>query len=394
MKVLAFTGTRADWGLLVPVLTLLRDDPRFDLEVAVTGQHLTPGNPSLDAIARDGFEIDHRIPMALSEDDSNLALTQAMGDCVSGCGAVFDTARADLCLVLGDRYEMLCVVSAALISGVPVAHLCGGDLTHGAFDDSIRHAITKMSALHFVTNAEAARRVRQLGEDPAHVIVSGSPGIDRILAQPVLARDDFLAEVGLSGCDAYILVSFHPETLADDPAAQLPALMAALDSFPETGLLLSGSNADPGGQAIDRAFAGLAQCRKNAVFHPSLGSRLYFSALAHTSLLLGNSSSGLYEAPSFGIPTVNIGDRQAGRPRARSVIDCAVTADAIREAVDQARALDCREVENPFGNGHAAEIIVETLTRIDTPADLRKKTFQDIQYDPQHSHHRRGRCEP
>lgn len=378
MKVLAVTGTRADWGLLVPVLTLLREDPRFSLEICVTGQHLMPGNPSLDAIRQDGFSIDHRVPMGLSQDDSKAVLTTAMGACLSGIGAVFEAAQPDLCLVLGDRYEMLCVVSAALVSAVPVAHLCGGDLTHGAFDDSIRHAITKMSALHFVTNEDAARRVRQLGEDPARVLVSGSPGIDRILAQPVVARDAFLAEVGLPADQDYMLVSFHPETLCDDQAGQLSALMEALESVPEIGLLLSGSNADPGGHAIDRAFAALAKARNNAVFHVSLGSRLYFSAMAHACLLVGNSSSGVYEAPSFGIPTVNIGDRQAGRPRARSVIDCAATADAIRQAIERARSLDCRDVKNPFGDGRAAERIVEALAGIRNPESLMKKTFRDV----------------
>jgi UDP-hydrolysing UDP-N-acetyl-D-glucosamine 2-epimerase len=377
MKILAVTGTRADWGLLVPVLTLLRDDPRFSLKLCVTGQHLMPENPSVEAIKQDGFEIDHYIPMDLSEDDSR-ALTQAMSACLSGCGDVIEAAQPDLCLVLGDRYEMLCVVSAALVCAVPVVHLCGGDLTHGAFDDSIRHAITKMSALHFVTSEDAARRVRQLGEDPSRVIVSGSPGIDRIFAQPVVARDAFLAEVGLRTDQDYVLVSFHPETLAADRGAQLSALMQALAAFPEAGLLLSGSNADPGGQAIDRAFTALARERENAVFHVSLGSRLYFSAMAHASLLLGNSSSGIYEAPSFGIPTVNIGERQAGRLRARSVIDCAATAGAIRQAIERARSLDCRGVENLFGNGHAAKIIVETLAGIKSPANLLKKIFKDI----------------
>jgi len=378
MRILAVTGTRADWGLLVPILTLLRADPRFELEIAVTGQHLMPGSPSLDAIGKDSFEVDHHIDMGLTKDDSSKALTQAMGLCVAGSGAVFDKSKPDLCLVLGDRYEMLCVVSAALMSRVPVAHLCGGDLTYGAFDDAIRHAITKMSALHFVTNADAARRVQQLGEDPAHVIVSGSPGIDRILAQPIVARDEFLAEVGLHRDSEFILVSFHPETLSTDKAEQLSGLMEALAAYPEVGLLLSGSNADPGGRAIDHAFAAIAQDRKNAVFHASLGSRLYFSAMAHASLLLGNSSSGLYEAPSFGIPTVNVGDRQAGRPRASSVIDCAAEPAAIKKAIERALSLDCRDVENPFGDGRAAEIIVETLAQIDRPAKLIKKTFRDF----------------
>lgn len=378
MKILAVTGTRADWGLLVPVLTLLRNDPRFSLEICVTGQHLMSGNPSFDAIMQDGFSIDHRVPMEISEDESKAALTAAMGACLSGIGAVFEETTPDLCLVLGDRYEMLCVASAALVSAVPVAHLCGGDLTHGAFDDSIRHAITKMSGLHFVTNKDAARRVRQLGEDPAHVFVSGSPGIDRILAQPAVARDAFLAEVGLPAGQDYMLVSFHPETLCDDQAGQLSALTEALAGLPEIGLLLSGSNADPGGQAIDRAFVALAKARENAVFHVSLGSRLYFSAMAHARLLIGNSSSGVYEAPSFGIPTVNIGDRQAGRPRARSVIDCAATTGAIRQAIERAHGLDCRGVQNPFGDGHAAERIVEALAGIKTPAGLVKKTFRDV----------------
>lgn len=377
MKILAVTGTRADWGLLVPVLTLMRDDPRFELVIAVTGQHLAQGSRSLDAIKEDGFGIEHYITMNLTYDDSSKALTKAMGECVAGSGAIFDKAKPDICLVLGDRYEILCVVSAALVCGVPVAHLCGGDVTHGAFDDAIRHAITKMSALHFVTNSDAARRVQQLGEDPAHVIVSGSPGIDRILSQPLLAREEFLADVGLPQEGEFILVSFHPETLASHRETQLSALVEALAAYPELGLLLSGSNADPGGRAIDSAFAALAQARNNAVFVNSLGSRRYFSAMAHASLLLGNSSSGIYEAPSFGIPTVNIGDRQAGRPRARSVIDCAAKPTAIREAIERARALDCRGVENPFGDGHAANIIVETLSKIDTPSKLIKKTFRD-----------------
>lgn len=377
MKILAFTGTRADWGLLVPVLVLLRNDPRFTLEICVTGQHLIPGNPSLQAIETDGFSIDYILPMDLSENYSPAALTRAMGACVTGCGRLFEQAQPDMCLVLGDRYEILSVVSAALVSRVPVAHLCGGDVTHGAFDDAIRHAITKMSALHFVTNEDAARRVRQLGEDPARIITSGSPGIDRILAQPVVARDTFLAEVGLPPDQDYMLVSFHPETLSEDQAGQLCALIIALEQVPEVGLLLSGSNADPGGQAIDRAFAAFADSRENAVFHVSLGSRLYFSAMAHARLLIGNSSSGVYEAPSFGIPTVNIGDRQAGRPRAASVIDCPATPEAISQAITRARGLHCAGVLNPYGNGDAAPIIVAHLAQIDAPAQLLKKIFQD-----------------
>lgn len=378
MRILAISGTRADWGLLQPVLALLRDDSHFDLSVCATGQHLHAASPSLDAIRRDGFVPDRLVDMGLDEDDSPEALAQAMGRCTAGIGKAIAELAPDIVLVLGDRYEILAAASAALVARVPVVHLCGGDITLGAFDDAIRHALSKMSALHFVTNAEAERRLRQMGEAPDRIMVSGSPGIDRLMAEPVMPRDTFLREAGLHA-GPFLLVSFHPETLAANPRAQLDALLAALEGISGFNLLLTGSNADPGGREIDRAFADLAARAETAVFIPSLGSRRYIAALRHADALLGNSSSGLYEAPSFATPCVNIGGRQEGRLRAPSVFDCPAKPGAILAALDRAldwgRRTGRAESVNPFGDGHAAPRIVARLAEIADARALLRKEF-------------------
>ncbi|WP_366654187.1 UDP-N-acetylglucosamine 2-epimerase [Fodinicurvata sp. EGI_FJ10296] len=378
MKVLAVTGTRADWGLLAPVLALMRDDRRFDLRVAVTGQHLSPAATSRAAIETDGFSVDYSIDMMLGEEDGYSALCAAMGRATAGMGQVLADFQPDMVLVLGDRYEILSMVSAAVVAKVPVVHLCGGDVTEGAIDDSIRHAITKIASLHFVTNAEAARRVRQLGENPAHVFNVGSTGLDRIRLVARMDRRSFFDSVGLEPADRNFLVTFHPPTLSDDAERQCETLLAALRRFPDVGLIFTGSNADTGGRAIDRAVKAFVATRDNAVFHVSLGSEKFFSALDHVDLVVGNSSSGLYEAPSFCVPTVNIGDRQARRPRAGSVIDCEASVGGIVAAIESGLTLDCSGVVNPYGDGHAAERIVAQLAAIDDPRRLIRKSFVDV----------------
>lgn len=380
MKVLAVTGTRADWGLLQPVLVQMQATTGLDVFVCATGQHLEAGQTSLEAMKAEGFVPNFLVDMELGSSDSPLQLSAAMGRGIEGIGRVLASLEPDIMLVLGDRYEMLAMVSSALVFRIPVAHLCGGDLTYGAFDDAIRHAITKLSALHFVTNFDAAQRVIQMGEDPQNVVISGSPGIDRIRAQPVIPRDIFAYDLGLSPTLPFAMVSFHPETLAADPAKQLNELLAALAKRPELGLLLTGSNADPGGKEIDRSFSELAAQRPNAVFVRSLGSQRYFSGLRHAAVLLGNSSSGLYEAPSFATPTVNIGSRQSGRLKASSVISCDATQDAILRALDEALAWsdEGKDVTNPFGDGNAAHKIVQKLQSITEPRDLTRKQFREI----------------
>lgn len=380
MKVLAISGTRADWGLIRPVLCALRETPGIDLHLAVTGQHLAPGSDTEGLIAAQGFRIDYRIDMGLTEDDSARAIGVAMGHCLSGAAEVLASDRPDILLVLGDRYEILAVVSAALVARVPVAHIAGGDVTEGAFDDAIRHAITKLSSLHFVTNAEAQARVIQMGENPARVFLTGSPGIDAILEAPHLPREALLESVGLPDTTGTLfLVTFHPATLSGDSEAQCAALLHALDCFPEAHVIFTGSNADPGARRIDAMVLNWVAREDRAVFHRSLGSQRYFSALAQVDAVIGNSSSGLYEAPSFAVPTVNIGDRQARRLRAASVIDCAADTGAIAAAIRQALAAGrSKDVRNPYGDGTAARHIADILAGLKEPSQLVRKSFRDL----------------
>lgn len=377
LDVLAVTGSRADWGLLAPVLALLRDAQDFRLRLAVTGQHLMRDVASRDEIRADGFAIDHEIDLGLDADDSPLAIARATARAVTGLGELLAVARPQLIILLGDRYEIFAAATAALFARVPVAHLCGGDITEGALDDAMRHCVTKLSHLHFVSNAESARRVEQLGEHPATIFTVGSPGLDRIRQIPLMQREAFFAETGLVPQRRNVIVNFHSATLAADSLDQCRALLGALDELTDVGILLTGSNADAEGRQIDVLLKAFAAERPHAVFHGSLGSRRYFSALAHVDAVVGNSSSGLCEAPSFGVPTVNIGERQKGRLRAASVIDCPPCGADIRTAIEKAFALGCTAIENPYGDGQAAQRIVGVLRKVEHPSRLIQKRFSD-----------------
>lgn len=376
LKVCAVTSTRADWGLLSPVLSLLKDDGAFHLDIIATGQHLAAdaGATARD-IADDGFAISRAVDMKLG-DDTAAGVTGSFAAAAQGFGEALAHLTPDVLLVLGDRYEILGAVVAATLARVPVAHLIGGDITEGATDDAFRHAMTKMSHLHFVTTEDAARRVRQMGEDPANVFVVGSPGLDKIRTTPLLDREDFFRQVGLAPRGKNLMVTFHPETLSAATVAHCAEMLAALDRLgPDVGLVFSGTNADVEGATIGRMIADFVGAHANAVLHPSLGSLRYFSALKHLDAVVGNSSSGLYEAPSFATPTINIGDRQKGRLRAASVIDVAPDQGAIYGALLKAMEMDCRGVTNPYGDGHAAERIVAALKTVREPARLLKKRF-------------------
>lgn len=378
LKVCAVTGGRADWGPMSVLLGRLRDDPDFDLKIVATGQHLiASAGDTASVIEAEGFTIAERVDMQLAG-DSAVAVTKSLGLATIGFADVLARLQPDLMLVLGDRYEILAAVQAALVARVPVAHLCGGDVTEGAMDDAIRHAITKMSHIHFVTNEDSARRVRQLGEASETVHCVGSPGLDRIRLTPLLDRTAFFHSIDFAPRARNLLITFHPVTLDADPTAQLDALLLALERLgPNTGLIFTGTNTDTGSNAIAQRIANFVASRDNACAHASLGAQRYFSALRHVDVVVGNSSSGLYEAPSFGTPTVNIGDRQQGRLRAASVIDCPAEPDAIVAAIERACEMDCSDVTNPYGDGHAAERILSVLKRLEKPASLLKKRFCD-----------------
>ena len=388
-KVCVVTGSRADYGLLYWPMRLLREDPDFELQTVVTGMHLAPEFGSTwRQVADDGFSIAARVEMLLSGDTS-VAVTKSLGLGVIGFADALSSLAPDLMLILGDRYEILAAAQAALIAGLPVAHLCGGDLTEGAFDDAIRHAITKMSHIHFVTNVEAERRLLQMGEAPARVYRVGSPGLDHIARSEWLTREAVFEALGLWPRKRNLVVTFHPATLdAKNALGQLDALLGALDDLGgdvggggagggDVGLILTGSNADTEGRALTRRLAEFARNRDDAVFSLSLGQNLYLNALKQADAVVGNSSSGLYEAPSFRIPTVNIGDRQGGRLKAGSVIDCQPERAEILAALRKAFELDCSKVENPYGDGKSAPRIVAALKAIDDPIALVRKGFHD-----------------
>jgi UDP-hydrolysing UDP-N-acetyl-D-glucosamine 2-epimerase len=364
---------------MAPPLKVLRDDPAFRLKLAVTGQHLAPeGKASLAEISGDGFTAEAEVDLE-QDGTSVVAVSRALAAAVAGFSDLFSRQRPDLLMVLGDRYEIFGAVQAAMLARIPVAHLCGGDVTEGAVDDAMRHAITKMSHLHFVTNADAARRVRQMGEDPRRVHQVGSTGIDRIRGTVPMSRTEFFASVGLEPRVKNAVVTFHPVTLSDDSERECAELLAALDGFAEMGLIFTGVNLDVSGHALQAMIDAFVARRPNAVAVPTLGSRRYVSALTHADVMVGNSSSGLYEAPSFGIPTVNVGDRQKGRLRASSIIDCAPEREAIQAAITLALARDCSDAVNPYGDGHSSERIVAVLKEIAEPARLLKKSFHMVE---------------
>ncbi len=379
-QICVVTSSRVDYNLLVPPMRLIRDDPKLDLQVIVTGMHLTTEfGFTYRRIEQDGFPVTARVESTQRGDDV-ASVTKSIGYGVIGFADVLQRLRPNILMVLGDRYEILAAAQAAVIARVPIAHLCGGDTVDGAFDEGIRHAITKMAHLHFVTNEIAARRLRQLGENPEHVYMVGNPGLDQIRQVQRMSRKDTFAALGIAPRAHNLLVTFHPETLAmEGSLSRLDELLAAFGELgPDYALIFTGPNADSEGRAFARRIETFVGEHENAILRTSLGQKLYFSALTHCDAIVGNSSSGIYEAPSFKIPTVNIGDRQNGRLKAASVIDCAAERAEIARAIIRAMALDCSKVENPFGDGHSAPRIVEALKALPDPAALLRKHFHEL----------------
>jgi UDP-hydrolysing UDP-N-acetyl-D-glucosamine 2-epimerase len=379
-KVCVVTGSRAEYGLLVPVMEELRTDPSFSLQVVATGMHLEPlFGMTVREIEKDGYDLAARVEMQL-DNDTPAGVTRSLGRGVMGFAGTLEQLKPDLLLVLGDRYEILAAVQAALIARIPVAHIAGGDTTEGAFDEAIRHSITKMAHLHFVTNAAAAKRVRQLGEDPRHIFTVGSPGIDVIKKIKLQGRDELARALGFTFRDRNLLVTFHPATLDEQPAgAQFQELLSALDRLDEhTGIVFTLPNADTEGSAIMQMIEQYTADHRQARAFASLGQRRYLSMIAQVDAVVGNSSSGLYEVPSFHKPTVNIGDRQQGRLMASSVINCRAEADDILRAVKEAYAKDCSQAVNPYGDGNSAPRIAAALRAMPDFRRLLKKRFFDL----------------
>jgi GDP/UDP-N,N'-diacetylbacillosamine 2-epimerase (hydrolysing) len=381
-KVCVVTGSRAEYGLLKWVMEGVRASELLELQVTVTGAHLSPEfGLTYQEIERDGFRIDRKIEMLLSSDTAQ-GVTKSMGLGLIGFGEVLQDLQPDLLLVLGDRYEILAAASAALVAGVPVAHLHGGEKTEGAFDDAIRHAITKMSHLHFVAAEEYRRRVIQLGENPERVLLVGGLGVDGIRRTRLLDQETLAAAIDFRFGSRNLLVTYHPETLAEASSSQqMMALLAALERRPDTRIVFTLPNADTDGRAITRLIEAYVARHPDCKAYKSLGTQNYLSCLQFVDGVVGNSSSGLLEAPSFRKGTINIGDRQGGRLRAVSVIDCAPLEAAITQALDRLYSPEFQSglsgVRNPYGDGGASEKIVAELETVCLDGLLRK-SFVDL----------------
>jgi UDP-hydrolysing UDP-N-acetyl-D-glucosamine 2-epimerase len=376
------TGSRAEYGLLKSILTAIAQSPDLALRLMVCGMHLEPTfGRTVEAIEADGFTISERIA-TWTGSDTPQALAAAMSRGIAGFAGAFAKARPDILLLVGDRYDMIAAALAALPFALPIAHIHGGELTEGLIDEAIRHALTKMSHLHFVANAVYRDRVIQMGEQPDRVFVSGGPGLDLIRTTPPTPRAELERRLAMTFASPPLLVTFHPATLEyAATAAQVDALLDALAAI-ERPVLFTYPNADTAASAIIDAIGGFVARHGNARLVKSLGTADYFGMMAISAAMIGNSSSGIVEAPSFRLPAVNIGDRQRGRLRAANVIDCGPESGAIVAAIGRALSADFRasleDLANPYGDGHAAERIVRVLRAAPLDGDLVKKSFYDL----------------
>lgn len=379
-KICVVTGSRAEYGLLSLLMESIKNDPDMELQVIATGMHLSPEfGLTYKVIENDGFQINERIEMLLSS-DTPVGVAKSIGLGTIGFADALDRLKPDILVVLGDRFEVFAAVQAALVARIPVAHIAGGDTTEGAFDESIRHSITKMSHLHFVTNEIAAKRVRQLGENPDHVYNVGSPGIDQIKRLKLLERSELEQKLDFRFKDKNLLITYHPVTLDTKPSAeQFIELLNALDTLGDSiGLIITKPNADNDGRVLISMIDDYVKSRRHAKAYTSLGQLLYLSAVSQVDAVVGNSSSGLYEVPSFKKPTVDIGDRQKGRLRSSSVINCPPESTSILKAIKSALEMDCRGAVNPYGDGNSTGRILKVLREFPDFGSLLKKRFYKV----------------
>lgn len=381
-KICIVTSTRADWGLLSPVARELRDNEAVELQVVATNMHLDPKyGATINEIIEDGITVDERVEM-IAASDSPLDTAVATGHCLEGMARAFDRLKPDLLLILGDRYEMLAVATAATIMRIPIAHIAGGEISEGAFDDNIRHALTKLSTIHFTATDAYRNRVISMGEDPARVFTTGALGVSNIINDPVMPQTELEKFLGMTINHTTLLVTLHPATMDIAPVQErCQALLDALDGFVSSHIIFTYPNNDPQGQVIIDMINRYAEKNpKRVTVVPSLGRQRYISALHYVAAVVGNSSSGIVEVPSMHIPTVDIGIRQQGRIAASSVIHCGPEADEIHQAISfaisPAGKRNALETENPYAKRDTVRRIVDTLVTI-LPEKLAAKRFVD-----------------
>ena len=381
-KVCVVTGTRAEYGLLYWLLKEIEADKELELQLIATGMHLSPEFGLTYKEIEKEFKINKKIEMLLSSDTS-VGISKSMGLAQISFAESYDELKPDIVIVLGDRYEIFSATSAAMIARIPIAHIHGGEKTEGAFDESIRHSITKMSHLHFTATEEYKNRVIQLGEHPSRVFNVGGMGIENIKRLKLLSKDEFEKSIEFKLNSKNILVTFHPVTLENSTAKeQFQQLLDAIDELEDTNIIFTKANSDTDGRVINQMIDEYVtkNSHKSIVF-TSLGQLRYLSALQYVDAVVGNSSSGLAEAPSFKIGTINIGDRQKGRIKASSVIDCEPNKDSILNSFEKLYSKEFQETLkttiNPYGDGYASKKIVEILKNVDLK-NILKKSFYDL----------------
>jgi len=384
-KIAVFTGTRAEYGLLYLILKGLKSNSTIDLQLLVGGTHLlTDFGYTIKHIIDDGFTITEELDYLLAS-DSPVGISKSLARATIAAAEVFANNKPDLLVLLGDRFEALALAQAAMIAGVPIAHIHGGELTEAAMDDSIRHAITKMSHLHFTSTEVYRQRLLQLGEQPSTVFNVGAPGIDNIVKLPLLSKQHLSQKLNIDLSAAYFLVTYHPETLSHKSSIEsLKSLLTSFEHYQDYKLIITYPNADMYGRSLIDALEFFAKTNKDRVFlYESIGQINYLSAMKYASLVIGNSSSGIIEAPSFHVPTVNIGDRQKGRLASESVINCSDDVVDIVAAIKWALSDSFKEqaltASNPYGEGDACPKIIDKL--VNHEIKTLNKPFYDIEFD-------------
>lgn len=383
-KICIVTATRAEYGLLKPVIEKIYKSETTELKLVVTGMHLSPEfGLTYKEIEADGYPIDQKIEMLLSS-DTPVGITKSMGIALIGFGDYFSVNRPDIVVILGDRYEMLMVAAAAMIARIPIAHLHGGEKTEGAVGEAIRHSITKMSHLHFTSTEEYRRRVIQLGEQPDRVYNVGALGVENARKVSLLRKEELENQIGFHFSEPTVMVTYHPVTLEMLTAKdQFTDILSVIDSHKEISVIFTKANADTDGRIINRMIDEYVRDNSDrCAVYTSLGQRRYLSALQYVDAVLGNSSSGLVEVPSFHIPTINIGDRQRGRVCAESVIHCGNSANEIESALLLALSKEFRQkltdMDNPYEREGTSDKIVETICDALEQGIEIKKSFYDI----------------
>jgi GDP/UDP-N,N'-diacetylbacillosamine 2-epimerase (hydrolysing) len=383
-KICILTATRAEYGLLRPVIRRLREEDLFDVRIAVTGAHLSPEfGLTYKEIEDDNFPIDKKIEILLSSDTPG-SISKSMGLALLGFADYFSESKPDLLLVLGDRYETLAVCCTAMNERIPIAHLYGGETTEGAVDEAFRHAITKLSYLHFTSTEMYRKRVIQLGEHPSRVFNVGALGVENVLSVPLLEKDELEKSLQFNLSDQYVVVTYHPVTMESTPSEiGFQALLDTLDTFPDLRIIFTKANADADGRIINEMMNTYVSNHSNTIVVASLGMKRYLSAVKYCAAVIGNSSSGIIEVPSFHVPTINIGDRQKGRLMADSVINCNPTTKDIAGALHYALSEDGKNkaasTHNPYGAGDTAKQVCEAIHKyVLADSHTLKKVFYDL----------------